>query len=275
MFYICGMEFFQLIKPSILLAPYIRYYWVLRIDAVGNQLVMERVLPVGCVSLTFHRGHRLFSKGTDGLQPTTFISGQGFSFDDVRSTGDIEMITVVFQPAAPRLFFNLPLTEFRERNVSPEEAGLKNLCELQKRITDAANFSLCISLIENFLLKQLRVLPEYGMKRMVATIDKVNADPEVNSLALSDTACLSKRQFNRVFSDYIGTTPKEFIRIIRMQRALFLLQQNPQEDFARLACSCGFYDQSHLIREFKLYSGYTPAEYLRQCDPYSDYFSTL
>jgi AraC-like DNA-binding protein len=54
---------------------------------------------------------------------------------------------------------------------------------------------------------------------------------------------------------------------------LFVLQFNPHIDLTQLAFECGFYDQSHLIKEFKTFSGYTPAEYLAVCNPYSDYFS--
>ena len=70
-------------------------------------------------------------------------------------------------------------------------------------------------------------------------------------------------------------TPKEFIRIVRMQRALSMLQQDATIPFVQVAYECGFSDQSHMIKEFKLFSGYTPAEYLSVCAPYSDYFSEL
>ena len=92
------------------------------------------------------------------------------------------------------------------------------------------------------------------------------------NIDLSETACLSSKQFGRIFADYVGTTPKEFIRIIRMQRALSMLQQDATIPFVQVAYECGFSDQSHMIKEFKLFSGYTPAEYLSVCAPYSDYF---
>ena len=51
---------------------------------------------------------------------------------------------------------------------------------------------------------------------------------------------VSSKQFNRIFLDYVGATPKEFLRIVRMQRALFKVQQNPSISFAQLAYECGF-----------------------------------
>ena len=86
-------------------------------------------------------------------------------------------------------------------------------------------------------------------------------------------ACLSEKQFSRVFSDNIGLSPKEFSRIIRIQRALSILQNLPRINFAQLAYDCGYTDQSHMIKEFKQFSGYTPKEFLSLYNPFSDYFS--
>ena len=149
------------------------------------------------------------------------------------------------------------------------------LSDLVKQITDTSDNAVCIRLIEQFFLRRLYTLPEYNLKRMFAVFHEINLRPQINISHLSETACLSSKQFGRIFADYVGTTPKEFIRIIRMQRALSMLQQDATIPFVQVAYECGFSDQSHMIKEFKLFSGYTPAEYLSVCAPYSDYFSEL
>ena len=53
------MQSFQIIKPCTALAPYIRHYWILQDDAVFP--VAERVLPVGCMQMVFHKGRQLLS----------------------------------------------------------------------------------------------------------------------------------------------------------------------------------------------------------------------
>ena len=89
------MQTFRIVKPAPALAPYIRYYWILRDDAFTP--VSERTLPVGCMQLVFHKGRQLVSLQNSQLQPQSFICGQSFGFSDVMSTGMIEMITVVRQ----------------------------------------------------------------------------------------------------------------------------------------------------------------------------------
>ncbi len=58
------MQSFQLIKPCLALAPYIRHYWILQDDSVTP--VSERTLPIGCMQLVFHKGKQLLFVGRVG-----------------------------------------------------------------------------------------------------------------------------------------------------------------------------------------------------------------
>lgn len=267
------MESFRLIKPAPVLASYVRYYWIMRVDA--QESVSERTLPVGCVQLVFHRGNRLLSVDNAALQPQSFVCGQTVSYTDVLSTGNIDMVTVVFQPHAARRFFSAPMSCFYGQNVAVGDTGDIELSDLSKRVADTVGDAMPVQLIERFLMRRLYRLPEYNVERMSAALRLVNRSPLADVSQLAGAACLGNKQFGRVFLEHTGTTPKEFMRIVRMQRALYMLQQDSTLPFAQLAYACGFSDQSHMIREFKFFSGYTPAGYLSVCAPYSDYFSGL
>ena len=167
------METFSLIKPCTALTPFIKYYWILRIDISAP--VTERTIPVGCVHLTFHRGKQLFSPTTRQLQPQAFICGQSNTYVDVASTGNIDMITVVFQPYAPKLFFRLPVRETYGMNVSIEDIGDIALADLAKRVAETPDDTQCIELIEHFLLQRFYSFAEYNIKRIEATIQEINS----------------------------------------------------------------------------------------------------
>ncbi|NDV84450.1 helix-turn-helix domain-containing protein [Bacteroides sp. 51] len=265
------MQSFRTIKPRPELAPYIKHYWILQDDATLP--VSERIFPVGSVQMVFHKGKQLFSLTEKELQPQSLVCGHTIGFSDVITTGDLNMITVVFHPHAAKIFFRLPMNEFRGRHVSVCDTNDILLSDLAKRVADTPDNDTCIQYIESFLMQRLATYTSYHLQRLSATIDEIGRQTQTTVTKLSDIACLSSKQFNRVFIDHVGTTPKEFMRIVRMQRALYTMQQQPAIDFAQLAYTCGFSDQSHLIKEFKLFSGYTPTEYLAVCAPYSDYFS--
>jgi AraC-like DNA-binding protein len=74
---------------------------------------------------------------------------------------------------------------------------------------------------------------------------------------------LSQRRFIEVFKTEVGLTPKLLHRVQRFQRVLALARRATAPDWSRLALDCGYFDQSHLIRDFVAFSGFSPAEFLR------------
>ena len=118
---------------------------------------------------------------------------------------------------------------------------------------------------------------EYNIKRIAATIQQLFAMPTIPVIELASIACVSKKQFERLFKELVGTNPKEYARIVRFQKSLKLLQHYSEDakdaNQAQLAYQCGYADQSHFIREFKQFSGYTPLSLLNVCKPYSDLFN--
>lgn len=266
------MHSFRFINPSPLLAPYIRHYWILECG-IGTSTA-QRIPPIGCIQMIFHRRKRLFIEGGK-LQPRSFISGQNIRFYDVASSDAIEMITVVFQPYAAKIFLGIPVSLFHGQHIALDELNDSQFSDLSKQVEDAPNIDMCIYHIEQFLTYRLYEFSGHNIKRISTALDKINTQSQVNTSQLSDITCLSNKQFSRIFGEYVGTTPKDFMRIIRMQRALYTLQNDPSIPFVELAHYCGFSDQSHMIKEFKHFSGYTPAKYISSCSPYSDYFSAI
>lgn len=263
---------FNYIYPSPELAPYVRYYWTLEIDS--NSHASERTIPAGCISLIFHKGNRMYSSTNRELQPRTFVCGHDMGFSDLVSTGSVDMICVVFHPFGARYFFDMPMIDFYGKHISFADINDKSFLEIEDRIQNTTDKALCIEHIEKFLLKRLSSIRDYNNKRLATAVGIINTKSKIGMKTLAEEVCLSPKQFNRIFTEYIGANPKDFYRIIRFQRALFFLQLNSGRSLAQLAYECGYSDQSHLIKEFKEFSGFTLTEYMNACTPYSDYFSS-
>jgi len=77
---------------------------------------------------------------------------------------------------------------------------------------------------------------------------------------------LSPRRFIRLFSDEVGLTPKSFCRIRRFQKTVGLLHCAHDVDWADTAVACGYYDQSHMIHDFRDIAGLSPVSYLARRD---------
>lgn len=93
------MERFNIIQPSIVLAPYVKHYWLLESDDVVHS---QRIIPTGNIELCFHKGSLMKRDGE--LIPVTSLSGQLLSFADLVPTGAVNMIAVVFHPFGARAF---------------------------------------------------------------------------------------------------------------------------------------------------------------------------
>lgn len=264
------MEDFRIILPSPLLAPFIKNYWLLK--TASDSTSLARTVPTGMMSLIFHRGNRLLSIHDKELHPRAFLSGHEKTFADLEYAGQVNMISVVFRPVGIRAFFNMPMNNIYNLRVTAGDIEDKELTELECSLTSTEDDQLCIMLIEQFMLNRLSRLAEHNLKRIETAIQLINFG-QTDVARLADTVCLSRKQFQRIFSEYVGANPKEFSRIIRFQKALHILEIYPQTALTALAYECGYFDQSHLIKEFKALSGYTPGEYLVVCPPHSDYFS--
>src|SRR5262249_48960408 len=92
---------------------------------------------------------------------------------------------------------------------------------------------------------------------------RIESAPEDCRIAeLSETLGLSTRRFEQIFRHDIGMTPKAYQRLQRFRRALVRIEDATNDGWAAFAQDRGYYDQAHLINEFRAHSGLTPPEYL-------------
>ena len=263
------MDQFQIIQPSVLLVPFVKQYWFLRVDSVAQG--SQRAIPSGSMGLVFNRGDRICSSLEKDFQLRSHLFGQSATFVDIHFQ-KLDLILVVFQPIGAKAFFSMPMNELNGQSIALDALSDPHIMELEGRLMDIADNQTCAHLIEQFLLKRLYQFEEYNYKRLTSVISAINYR-ENNVSALAHEACLSQKQFKRIFTDYIGVTPKEFLQITRFTKTTYTLQTQPKMSLNELAYKCGYYDRSHLIKDFKIFSGYTPTEFLANCDPYSDYKS--
>ena len=74
---------------------------------------------------------------------------------------------------------------------------------------------------------------------------------------------LSGRQLELRFKERVGIGPKLLARMVRFQRIFQALEARASRRWGRVAAECGYYDQAHLIRDFRQFTGQTPAAFFR------------
>jgi AraC-like DNA-binding protein len=188
------------------------------------------------------------------------------------SEGNIDMIAVIFHPLGLNPFVRCSMSELYNHYIDVEDLEDIELNHLKRNISAEPAVETCIRLIERFFMQRL-VDANCNYQRTHHAIRQIINQPQIDVNTLAESACLGYRQFKRVFSNYVGMSPKEYYRVVRFQRALYLLQNHPGMEFVDLAYSCGFYDPSHLVKDFKEFTGCSPTQYLSSRSPYSTFFS--
>lgn len=256
----------KIILPKNELCPYVRYYWVLESDEPFSVLTF----PIGCPQMIFHRRMPLFIPELSSRQDKFTISGQVNFPAHIASDGDTEMIVAVFYPHTIGMFIDTPPSAFYNKEISGYDIGNKQLNLLAARIFDCADSDTAISLIEQWLTA--RIAPSLNIEKIGTSLSALLRSPSTSVDNLAGIACLSKKQYGRLFREYVGMNPKEYGRIARFQRALRMMQLGSR-DYVGIAYASGYSDQSHFIRDCRQFSGMTPKQLAEHQTPYSDLYT--
>ena len=261
---------FRFYRPHPLLRPYVRHYWALQ----SSQAISNLTYPIGCPQIIFHRKSPLYIPELDQSQHRLTISGQVNFPSHIQTAGEVEMIVAVFHPHGLTPLLGFPISEAYNREISGYDAGDATLRTFADKIFESDDITECILMIESWLLSRLPIGGDtLNLTRIGRSISLLLSDTSTRVGRMADTACLGKKQFERIFFSSVGMKPKEYARIVRFQKALHLMQSG-ESDFCGISHLCGYSDQSHFIRDFKTYSGLTPRSLLHSHLPYSDLFSS-
>ena len=263
-------------KPSTVLSPFVKQYWGLDNCLQPGEQHVQRIVPNGLMELTFYLGDlpELINHQQSAIE-NTILTGHCKGPYDLVITGNLQLFSVSFKPLGASMFFNLSMNELFGCIVPARFLLKESIDQLETCLSETVDFTDKVQLVEEFLMKQLAQKGDaFGQKRMKGSIDLINVNRGMVEVdALASCACWSRKQYERNFQEIVGTSPKQFMRIVRFQHVLQFKGQHPQTNLTELAYVCGYFDQSHMINEFRDLSGRTPRQYFDECEPYSDYFS--
>jgi transcriptional regulator GlxA family with amidase domain len=99
-------------------------------------------------------------------------------------------------------------------------------------------------------------------KRIIRAVDLIShTKGQLNITDLASEVCLCQRHFERQFKSAIGISPKTFAKIFRFKHVLQCLGNNPHKSLLTIAEEFGYYNHTHLINDFKTFSGDTPTDF--------------
>jgi AraC-like DNA-binding protein len=251
------------------LAEFVDHFWLLTGAQSPRQ---ERILPSGTIELVVNLREneiRIYDPASLDRKYRRFagavLSGTYSRVFVCDASQHESIIGVHFRPGGAVPFLDEAANQFADAHADLVDLWGRSAGELRERLCEAATPRERFRILESFLVGRLHRRPSKHHPAMAAALNMFGAagtGASVREVARSVGLC--ERRFIQVFNTHVGVTPKLFCRLLRFQRTRALAQHVERIDWSQLASSCGYFDQSHLIHDFREFSSSSPTEYLRQ-----------
>ncbi|MBZ5525506.1 MAG: helix-turn-helix domain-containing protein [Acidobacteriia bacterium] len=237
-------------SPSPGLAAWIDHYWVVRWDLRGYEPYTAETLPHPNFQVVFEKGRSAVSGVFTGKFTRT-LEGKSHVFG------------IKFTPGGFRPFLKAPASSFRNRTVPVRRIFGKDADALEVVLTGSSEENAMIEAANAFFRARI---PQADKEVEAASllVRRILEERDIRTVDdLVERTGIGKRTLQRIFNEYVGVSPKWVIRRYRLHELMERFNSGEQLDCARLAVELGYFDQAHLINDFRAIVGYSPTQYQR------------
>lgn len=197
--------------------------------------------------------------------PAAFVTGLGHSWLTTSHSGRHSAVEVRIPAVAARAVLGVPGLELAEQVLDLGDLWGVAATELVERLAGPAwgqRFDVLESLLLTRTARNPPPLPDPSLLHAHDLLLSRNGDLPMR--ALLGVTGWSRRRLATQFREHLGMTPKTLARLVRFRQAERLLRAPGHRSLASIALTCGYYDQAHLNRDFREFSGCTPTAHLEQ-----------
>jgi AraC-like DNA-binding protein len=239
---------------------FVELIWFARGRITG---VSERIAPTGSTVAAVVLGDP--TKLTPDHGDTSLVADTGFLIGPHdrpvtnEPLGETHCVGIVTTPVGCRPCFGLAPAALRGRVVDLKawtQAGA-----LRVELLSCSSPADALDIVESTLSKQ-EPFDRHGSARCEAAVEALSTDPARSITDIASELGVSHGHLDRQFTEQVGLSPRTLARILRMRRLLDYIDVYESQAWAEMAAQLGWFDQAHLIRDFKRHTGVTPADYV-------------
>jgi AraC-like DNA-binding protein len=246
------------LEPSEDLKPIVDRHWIVRWDLRGREPYRQETLPHPCVNLAIQAGK-------------SAIYGIGRRRFTVMLEGRDEVVGTKFRPGTFGAFLEEPIATLTGRAIPVDAVfGRHAGSRLERDMRRAGNAKGKVALLEACIRAARPCLDEAAIATRDATELALGCQEITAVEDLAERVGQSVRALQRAFHRHVGVSPKWVIRRARVQEAAERVALGQRVAWASLANELGYFDQAHLIRDFRAQIGETPAAYAATCARYAE-----
>ena len=267
---------YKTLPPPAHLEPFVDCIWILAAAKDDGDPEPQIVVPDGKTELIVHFGDAFLKLEGRSYerQARVLMSGQLTRCIMLKPTGEIGVVSIRFKAAGAARFFNVAYDEIVDRVVDFAEFEPAFSAAIHDRIARAGSdddrLAAMIAKLDERLTQESKedVFVRQACQYIVRSEGQYSVHDLVKLIGFSE------RQLQRKFKRQVGITPKILSRIMRFQKFLAMTKEANKLTLADAAAACGYYDQSHFIRDFTTFSGMSPMKYLSGSHALSDHLTT-
>lgn len=243
-------------------------------DFVFNLSTVDAILPEGIndvvtpypatpfQSLFFYCDNPVSTSrtGTGDFDPEPLIvlTGPQYSRVNVKVSSHLRAIRVDFLPGGMYRMLGIPMNELFDTGFDALDFFGTKMKIINEQLQHISNLEDGKNIVEKFLLTLVKNLKEIlPLDYAIRTLLNSNGNMTIEKTA--SLACLSLKQFERKCQERIGMNPKMYARILRFSTAYRMHEAFPNMSWIKIAYGAGYFDQMHMIRDFKIFAGVNPS----------------
>jgi AraC-like DNA-binding protein len=276
-------------EPCAALRFYIRAFFTFTMRPGDDPVVNDEGTRFAAREIVCRQGDSFWSAlFADGHLSVVFCFGEGYRVDglwnpgrhgprghvigamsEARTTspGDsLVQVGAYLHAGTAKRFIGVPAGELTDRIVALEDLWGAESSKLEASLGEASGDRERIDRIESALLGRLAFSRERenGVDLHGLAAWAIHRQGRLTVACMANQAGVSRQYLARAFRENIGVPPKLYCRLARFQAALTYARRHMNVDSAASALEMGYADQSHMIAEFREFSGLTPGMFMRQ-----------
>ncbi len=246
-------------RPELL--PYLECLWEIADATPRTSRPVERIVPDGCPELIVHL-EDCFARSVNGrwrVQPRVFLAGTLSRPWQLRGGRRVRTIGIRLRPGAATALFPVVMARARDREVPLAKlVGRAAAHALRVGLSQACSSASRFAAAEAWLIDRLERASarRQGARPAVDLILKARGQVPIDQVARS--LGWTRRRLERAFERDLGIAPKLYARIVRLNAVLASLDDRARRAAVELALEAGYFDQAHLLRDFRLLAGRRP-----------------
>jgi AraC-like DNA-binding protein len=260
------MRTIQTAVPQPVLREFVRSYAQREIECEGEGFEQPNIASLEHILSFDFRDQTLmnFADGQSVLLPRINVVGlQTLPSGCARFSGRFFAFGIFLKPLASWQLFRIPPGDLTNRNIDGVDLLGKGMQSLWLALAESKAFAERVRVAEEYLLPfAINALARTSIMKSAQHLLHVKGTISIDELA--NHTALSVRQYERRFADEMGLSPKLFARITRFQMALDAKRISPGRTWLSVAHEFGYFDQMHMIRDFKNLGGVAPSQLSEQ-----------